>query len=206
MLRPIPTWVDGNWTRSRLEARWLLYLRECGIAYQYEMQGYRLPDGTAYLPDIYVPGRDVYLEIKPGEPDEMEKSKAAGLSAASGKRCLLVCGRPWPGEYFVLSYEGGHIVETFSGLSVALHLVLPDSVLEHAYEVANKTRFEHGEQERRVPPTQELAGFYWWVFLVISFLLGLLAGLAQETKHPGLSVVFLVIFVGFVLILWRLMR
>lgn len=72
-IQPIQTVYNGYRFRSRLEARWAVFFDAFGIQYEYEPEGYWLPDGTPYLPDflIYVRHRSyedeyepVYVEVK----------------------------------------------------------------------------------------------------------------------------------------------
>lgn len=54
-IQPIPTTYNGYRFRSRTEARWAVFLDAVDIGYDYELQGYRLTDGTLWLPDFYLP-------------------------------------------------------------------------------------------------------------------------------------------------------
>lgn len=75
---PIETAWNGVRFRSRLEARWAIFMDSLGVKYVYEPEGYNL-DGTLYLPDFLVPHLGCYLEIKPLFPTESERRKAALL-------------------------------------------------------------------------------------------------------------------------------
>lgn len=74
----IQTRYKGYHFRSRLEARWAVFLDACGTKWQYEVQGYDLSKVTdmdglllrKYLPDFWLPEEDVWLEIKPALPDK----------------------------------------------------------------------------------------------------------------------------------------
>lgn len=68
----IQTRFDGRHFRSRLEAKWAVFFKYIGLAYQYEPEGFALVSGDRYqpdflLPDVYLrrgtPG--LYLEVKP---------------------------------------------------------------------------------------------------------------------------------------------
>lgn len=69
-IRPIETVYNGYRFRSRLEARWAVFFDAIGAEWEYEPEGYRLPDGTMYLPDFLlknVRGRgaeNIYVEVK----------------------------------------------------------------------------------------------------------------------------------------------
>lgn len=75
-IRAIETYYKGYRFRSRLEARWAVFLDAVGAEWEYEPEGFVLPDGRCYLPDFRVHnvmcrGRyeketsvDVWLEVK----------------------------------------------------------------------------------------------------------------------------------------------
>ena len=68
MIRPIETYYRGHRFRSRLEARWAIFLNRLKITYHYEFEGFHLPSGD-YLPDFYCPNivsaLGAFIEIKP---------------------------------------------------------------------------------------------------------------------------------------------
>lgn len=72
-IKPIETVYNGYRFRSRLEARWAVFFDAMGIEYEYEPEGYVLPDGSKYLPDFrllnvrhrgYDEWEPVYVEVK----------------------------------------------------------------------------------------------------------------------------------------------
>lgn len=63
-IQPIETIYNGYRFRSRLEARWAVFFDALGITYEYEPEGFTV-DGECYLPDFYLPGFDIYAEVKP---------------------------------------------------------------------------------------------------------------------------------------------
>lgn len=90
-LQVLPTVYRGIEFRSRLEARWAVFLSELGIGYHYEPEGYRLASGN-YLPDFYIPAQDCFLEIKPDQPSDLEVAKCSELASSSGKEVFLLFG------------------------------------------------------------------------------------------------------------------
>ena len=62
--KAIDTHYNGYRFRSRLEARWAVFFDVLCIKYEYEPEGLVLSDGTAYLPDFYLPGFHCYFEVK----------------------------------------------------------------------------------------------------------------------------------------------
>ena len=105
-IKPIETVYKGHRFRSRLEARWAVWLDNIGWTWEYEPQGYDLGGGDLYLPDFKVsaPARRDYetdgpvfwLEIKAGKPSEDELRKAMKLAQQSGMSCLFGIGIPDP--------------------------------------------------------------------------------------------------------------
>lgn len=77
---------SGHIFRSRLEARWAVLLDLLEIDYDYEVCFYRVGDGLTYLPDFYLPGQDLWLEVK----------GAAFMDSASMAKCLAAVGGPAP--------------------------------------------------------------------------------------------------------------
>ena len=64
-IRAIETRYAGCHFRSRLEARWAVFFDAAGIAWEYEPEGFVLPDETHYLPDFKLPKLRVWVEVKP---------------------------------------------------------------------------------------------------------------------------------------------
>lgn len=75
-LKPIQTFYKGYKFRSRLEARWAVFFDHCGVAWEYEPEGYDLGNGLYYLPDFLlhgVTGRvvgDLWVEVKGNMTEE----------------------------------------------------------------------------------------------------------------------------------------
>jgi hypothetical protein len=64
-IKPIETVWRGYKFRSRLEARWAVCFERLGLRWEYEPEGFVLPNQSRYLPDFYLPDQDLYVEIKP---------------------------------------------------------------------------------------------------------------------------------------------
>lgn len=68
------TFYNGIKFRSRLEARWAVFFDALGIRYEYEPEGYNLPNGIGYLPDFYLPDLKIWIEVKGiNTPVDMDK-------------------------------------------------------------------------------------------------------------------------------------
>ena len=75
MIRAIETYYNGYRFRSRLEARWAVFLDALGVKYEYEPEGFTM-NGIYYLPDFRVTcygtrgscedkyAFDLYIEVK----------------------------------------------------------------------------------------------------------------------------------------------
>jgi hypothetical protein len=93
-LKAIETVWNGYRFRSRLEARWAVFLDTLGVPYQYEPEGFEL-DGMRYLPDFWLPEQRCWVEIKPVEPDEPAERKAHALANHSGSMVFIFFGEVW---------------------------------------------------------------------------------------------------------------
>lgn len=73
-IKPIQTYYNGYWFRSRLEARWAVFFDAMGIEYRYEDEGYTYwDDRYQWLPDFTLPEYDnLLVEVKGGD-DALKK-------------------------------------------------------------------------------------------------------------------------------------
>jgi hypothetical protein len=101
--RAIETVYRGYRFRSRLEARWAVWLDALGVDWDYEPEGFDLPYGTgtvSYLPDFWLPREQAWLEIKPDSPSVEDIGKMHALALATDRPVVCLIGRVWRGEYF----------------------------------------------------------------------------------------------------------
>jgi hypothetical protein len=63
-IKAIETRYAGCRFRSRLEARWAVFFDHLGIGWRYEPEGYCLSNGEFYLPDFFLQGAGVWVEVK----------------------------------------------------------------------------------------------------------------------------------------------
>ena len=127
-LGAIETAYCGYRFRSRLEARWAVFLDAVDLGYRYESEGFDL-DGVRYLPDFWLPKLAIWLEIKPTFPAPEEIEKARALARLTTLPCVIVhgdlrapTGDPWelaveppdaaPAATGIMCYPDG----TYSGL------------------------------------------------------------------------------------------
>lgn len=110
-LTPIQTRYRGHHFRSRLEARYAVFLDALGVRWQYEPEGFQLPSGP-YLPDFFLPeiNGGTWLEIKPyergcfngffcgnpryGQTDEPKLREFAEATQERGQSFYVVFGLP----------------------------------------------------------------------------------------------------------------
>lgn len=91
----IQTHYKGYRFRSRLEARWAVFLDALSEPWEYEKEGYALESGP-YLPDFWLPEMSIWLEIKPEEPTSIELKRCTDLAYATG--CAVMIGKGIPLE------------------------------------------------------------------------------------------------------------
>lgn len=159
VIKPIETSYQGCLFRSRLEARWAVFLTNIGAKWEYESQGYDI-SGTWYLPDFWIESMQMFMEIKSIHVTEEESLLCAQLSFV--RPVLLVSGSPWPNEYKVSMFSKGDLLikgmfaeykdKNQLALAVATQnygqglMKLRKPVLARALSKARSARFEHGEK------------------------------------------------------------
>lgn len=87
-IKPIETYYNDNRFRSRLEARWAVFFDTLGIKYEYEPEGFKMSDGTLYLPDFYLPESNQFFEVK-GIMTEVDMHKITQFIKDSGRPCAI---------------------------------------------------------------------------------------------------------------------
>ncbi len=101
----IETNYNGYKTRSRLEARWLYFFDLIGLKYEYESEGFKDDKtGLYYLPDVYLPAFNCYVEIKSAhvkdtpEGDEAERKLSKFFGDIDQPIALILYGDPYEYE------------------------------------------------------------------------------------------------------------
>lgn len=118
--KPIETYYAGYRFRSRLEARWAVYLTwRYEFQWQYEPEGYILPNGEPYLPDflvslVFLTSGEIedqfWLEIKPTPPTAEELETARLLAQETGLNCHLLAGIPGEGVEHIYTPAGFYAI------------------------------------------------------------------------------------------------
>lgn len=145
----IETQYAGCRFRSRIEARWAVYLDIVGVKWEYEPEGFKTPAGW-YLPDFRVgESGDMY----PGGWVEIKGSSVVSDYDLDRCKCLgaiiLTGDIPRTEQEFTwLSYENrvdgsGEWVRWRQDEAYP-----PFKVHQHALDVARSARFEYGETGR----------------------------------------------------------
>jgi len=128
MIKAIDTTYKGYKFRSRLEARFAVFLDALGVNWDYEIEGYTLPVTGNYLPDFYLErgffpdelghySGPIWVEIKHSEPTVQEINKLREL----------VTHTETPGVFFSLSrgktaniFEEWYNYEYSAGIGVSI--------------------------------------------------------------------------------------
>lgn len=94
---PIQTTYAGYRFRSRLEARWAVFLDALGFKWQYESQGFNTLAGP-YLPDFELDQLGCFLEVKPDAPSDTthDLARAFSLVSTTAKPLFYLIGAPGP--------------------------------------------------------------------------------------------------------------
>jgi len=90
-MKAIETKYKGITFRSRLEARWAVFMDALEVKWDYEPEGYDL-DGFLYLPDFWLPAQNCFYEVKPEYPTHEESLKAMRLAKFTDKRVYIAHG------------------------------------------------------------------------------------------------------------------
>jgi hypothetical protein len=86
------TLYGNNLFRSILEARWAVFFDSLGIEYTYEPYCFGVETGgreVTYKPDFFLPKLEIFIEIKPSKPFDIENTKAAAWSKHIGDIIIL---------------------------------------------------------------------------------------------------------------------
>lgn len=155
-IKAIDTEYNGFRFRSRLEARWAVFMDAMGVRYEYEREGYDL-DGLLYLPDFWLPQLNAHLEIKPVEPTEQEQEKVIRLASHTGGLVYIMIGQPECPNVGGNWYQNLRCELQFDGRADRITCKCPrsgegdkgynfdSSRLRTAYARARGYRFEHQE-------------------------------------------------------------
>lgn len=117
-MKAIETEYKGFRFRSRLEARWAVFLDDLNIEWEYEKEGFNLDSGP-YLPDFWLPHicGGTWLEIKGDMQSESTLAKPIALAEA-GQRVLVGGPMKEDGRFLLVGGSGRYAVGIFSPVFV----------------------------------------------------------------------------------------
>lgn len=153
-IKAIETFYKGYRFRSRLEARWAVIFDALDLDYEYEPEGFVLPDGTWYLPDFYLRDEGWFVEVKPNRPlTDEERNKVNQLDNIINIKnypsygCLVTPNI----ELIKMSPKTDDFLSNSQPQKIFFQAIMPLNKTWN-YGVANKAilkgkqaRFEHGE-------------------------------------------------------------
>lgn len=168
MIKAIETRYAGYRFRSRLEARWAVFMDHLNVPWEYEPQGYVINDNTPYLPDflVYPNTRFAFwLEVKGAFPNKDELTKAKGLAEGSGIPAYVYWGNlepPGPNP------DSLHSDETYYGSFVTRYAWINESgwnpyplQLPPSWELGltpTAFRFDPNDKAGKAE-----SRFWWWI-------------------------------------------
>lgn len=137
----IETRAYGCRFRSRLEARWAVFLTEAGFSWEYEPEGAELSAGR-YLCDFRVTGPNggrIWLEVKP-PVDTVDDPRWLELAATSGLMLVTVRGMHRRGD----RCETAHSARFFApdGTVADVDRLWQGTEYEAAWDKASGARFD----------------------------------------------------------------
>jgi hypothetical protein len=145
----IETRAYGCRFRSRLEARWAVFLTEAGFHWEYEPEGAALSSGN-YLCDFRVTRNDVtvWLEVKPPNNTE-DDPRWAELARVSGQMVFVVRGMHRNGD----RCEQAHSARVWmpDGAMADVHRLWQAKSYEAAWDRASEARFDGSDDLRHRP-------------------------------------------------------
>lgn len=163
MIKAIDTYHNGNYFRSRLEARWAVCFELFNIRYEYELEGFELENGNKYLPDFYLPATNSYAEVKPEfqfaqkrkneqlNPKDIslhEDYNSKWLPFSKDKNLIIIVGVP--GKFFHWKLETENFeyqtIKSIAPVMVGAKELHQIWLKPEIAEAANKTRFEHKQK------------------------------------------------------------
>ena len=91
----VPRFWEGYFFASTLEARWAYFFDYLDIPYDYEKArvGFKIYlEVYTYTPDFFLPELGIWVEVKPGEPFEIEYQKAKKLGEVTKQSVYFLLG------------------------------------------------------------------------------------------------------------------
>ncbi len=127
----LPTTYKGVRFKSRTEARWAVFFELCGYTWAYEPEGVKLSTGETYLPDFYLLGFRLWVEVKSDHEELSETTiqKSKQLAVDTGRDAIILRGQPGVGAHLYFDcFQADHrcFAEWFSNEDGDLRLKIDD--------------------------------------------------------------------------------
>jgi len=156
MIKAIETVYKGYRFRSRLEARWAVFLDALGLEWEYEKEGFDFA-GVKYLPDFWIKTVNMWAEVKPNYRfDKAARNLVIQLAHETGHPVLMLGGVPENMPYIAIDKDGYEVDECltnyhdypqkehrFYGQPADHERQWEDT--QEAADMAKSARFEFGE-------------------------------------------------------------
>lgn len=107
-MKSIDTVYKGYRFRSRLEARWAVFMDTLGVKWEYEKEGFDLGALGRYLPDFWLPELNCFLEVKGADPTPGEIALCDLLRQQHGAAVVIVHGEIGAGPWQCFAHDMGH--------------------------------------------------------------------------------------------------
>jgi len=148
VIKAIDTKYKGYKFRSRLEARFAVFLDALDIKWDYEIEGFNLPSTGLYLPDFFLHKNGLcgyykgplWIEIKATKPTVNEINKLRELAVRTRIPGAFFCGSPSihiPNHFkeWFEDYYNGLSVPVLDYFQYPLSTFVPDSILSHPADI-----------------------------------------------------------------------
>lgn len=151
-IKAIETRYRGRRFRSRLEAKFAVFLDSLGWSWSYEDEGFDLPKTGYYLPDFLVLSNDAglpspfWVEVKGSNPSIEEVNKLRELACRSGRHSYFFVGTQHKASYTPNAPYFPRPVVTLQNLAETRDLL--------GYEFPASCLFQHHQ-----PPLKEFIPF-----------------------------------------------
>ena len=149
-IKAIETEYKGYKFRSRLEARWAVFFDAMNWTWEYETEGFKMEykgEIIHYLPDFWLPGMQIFVEVKGPALNAADRLKIEALAYTSDKAVYVLRGIPDAAEpgMFEICVCDPEKDDAVIWLDYEPH---PKQIeyLNAALAKARRSRFEHGEK------------------------------------------------------------
>jgi hypothetical protein len=146
-IKAIETEYKGYKFRSRLEARWAVFFDAMDWMWEYEPEGYKMEykgEIIHYLPDFWLPGMQIFVEVKGPALNAADRLKIEALAYAKDAVVYVLQAIPEcvePGMFEMCMGDEDEV----RWVDYEPHPKTTKK-LDNALTKARQARFEHGEK------------------------------------------------------------